>query len=82
MIIWRKEIGIDRRYTGWGQYAIRNGSRQDAANTYLEPVSNNSNVDVLINTQVTRVVQTGVSNGVPVVNGVEFAQNATGESLV
>lgn len=67
---------------GWGQYAIRNGSRQDAANTYLEPAANWDNLDVLINTQVTKVVKTGEEDGVPVINGVQFAQNSTSERIM
>ncbi|EIM83276.1 aryl-alcohol-oxidase from pleurotus Eryingii [Stereum hirsutum FP-91666 SS1] len=61
----------------WGQYAIRNGSRQDAANTYLEPASNWDNLDVLINTQVTKVFKIGEESGVPVIRGVQFALNST-----
>lgn len=67
---------------GWGQYAIRNGSRQDAANTYLEPASNWDNLDVLINTQVTKVLKIGEESGVPVIRGVQFALNSTSESVV
>lgn len=67
---------------GWGQYAIRNGSRQDAANTYLEPASNWDNLDVLINTQAIKVLHTGEEDGVPVINGVQFAQNSSSEHCV
>ncbi|KAH8983348.1 aryl alcohol oxidase [Lactarius akahatsu] len=34
------------------------------------------NLDVLINTQVTKVLQTGTRHGVPVLQGVQFAQSA------
>lgn len=77
------DVGVDVVLSGFGQYAIRNGSREDAANTYLEPAASSlQNLDVLINTQVTRVLQTSEDGGVPVFKGVQFAQSASSESFV
>ncbi|KAI9435471.1 aryl-alcohol-oxidase from pleurotus Eryingii [Lactarius indigo] len=39
---------------------------------------NRSNLDVLTNTQVTKVVQTGTRGGLPIFRGVQFAQSAYG----
>ncbi|KAL4264950.1 GMC oxidoreductase family protein [Pleurotus pulmonarius] len=62
---------------GWTQSAIANGTRQSAATAYLGPVLFRSNLDVLINTQVTRLIQTGRVGGKPDFRSVEFAQSAT-----
>ncbi|KAF7439948.1 hypothetical protein PC9H_000285 [Pleurotus ostreatus] len=62
---------------GWTQSAIANGTRQSAATAFLGPVLFRSNLDVLINTQVTRLIQTGRASGKPDFRSVEFAQSAT-----
>lgn len=63
---------------GWLQSTIGNGARSSSATAYLGPALQRNNVDVLINTQVTRLVQTGTSGAQPVFRGVEFAQTRTG----
>lgn len=45
-----------------------------AASAYLEPVFPRDNLDVLVNTQVTKIIKTGTQAGIPVMKGVEFAQ--------
>lgn len=63
-------------FLGWTQSTIANGTRQSSAVAYLGPVLFRSNLDVLINTQVTRLVQTGRVGGKPDFRSIEFAQNA------
>ena len=66
---------------GWNQFAIGGGRRTSAATAYLRPVLSRPNLDVLINTQVTKVLQTSTKKGVPVFRGVQFARSATGKYL-
>ncbi|KAH9170729.1 alcohol oxidase [Lactarius sanguifluus] len=63
---------------GLNQFAIGEGRRTSAATAYLRPALSRPNLDVLINTQVTKVLQTGARDGVPVLQGVQFAQSAAG----
>ncbi|EIM81860.1 aryl-alcohol oxidase-like protein [Stereum hirsutum FP-91666 SS1] len=62
----------------WSQNAIADGARSSSARDYIAPALSRSNLDVVVNTQVTKVVQTGTQDGLPVFQGVEFAQNASG----
>ncbi|EIM84128.1 aryl-alcohol-oxidase from pleurotus Eryingii [Stereum hirsutum FP-91666 SS1] len=61
----------------WSQTTISDGARSSSARDYIAPVLNRSNLDVVVNTQVTKIVQTGTLNGLPVFSGVEFAQSAS-----
>ncbi|KAI0053606.1 GMC oxidoreductase [Auriscalpium vulgare] len=64
---------------GYSLYAIGDGKRSSAAAAYLTPIlDQRQNLDILVNTRVTKVIQTGTSGGLPVFNGVQFAQSATG----
>ncbi|KAH8987297.1 aryl-alcohol-oxidase from pleurotus Eryingii, partial [Lactarius akahatsu] len=63
---------------GWTQYSIGGGQRSSASVSYLTPVLSRSNLDILINTQVTKVVRTGTQGGLPIFRGVEIAQSASG----
>ncbi|KAI9451435.1 aryl-alcohol-oxidase from pleurotus Eryingii [Lactarius psammicola] len=63
---------------GWTQFSIGHGYRSSASVSYLKPAFSRSNLDILINTQVTKVVQTGTRNGLPIFRGVQFAQSASG----
>ncbi|KAH9003688.1 aryl-alcohol-oxidase from pleurotus Eryingii [Lactarius hatsudake] len=56
---------------GLNQFAVGGGRRTSAATAYLRPALSRPNLDVLISTQDTR-------NGVPVFQGVQFAQSAAG----
>ncbi|KZT63569.1 GMC oxidoreductase [Daedalea quercina L-15889] len=63
---------------GWSQGAITTfGRRSSSATGYLEPVLDRPNLDVLIETQVTRLISYGEDSGVPSFTGVEMAQNST-----
>lgn len=57
---------------------IFEGARDGSARAYIEPALTRSNLDVLVNTLVTKVVQTGTENDLPVFRGVQFAQNNSG----
>ncbi|KAF9039539.1 alcohol oxidase [Hymenopellis radicata] len=53
--------------------SIGNGERSSSATAYLHPSLDRPNLDVLINAQVTKLVNTGVSDGLPSFHGVQFA---------
>jgi choline dehydrogenase-like flavoprotein len=53
------------------------GKRSSSATAYIEPALTRKNLDVLIQTQVTRLISTGTTLKGPSFNKVEFAQNAT-----
>ncbi|KAI0085566.1 aryl-alcohol-oxidase from pleurotus Eryingii [Irpex rosettiformis] len=59
---------------GWAQFSIANGERQSAALGYLDPILDRRNLDILVNTHVTQLIQTGTSSGKPVFRGVQFSQ--------
>ncbi|THH11293.1 hypothetical protein EW146_g8096 [Bondarzewia mesenterica] len=63
----------------WVPYTIQNGSRVSSATAYIEPALSRSNLDVLINTQVTKVIKTGTNDGVPIFRGVQFATSSSGK---
>lgn len=61
------------------QATVGNSVRSSSATAYLAPaLANRSNLDVLIHTQVTRLLQTGKNGSIPIFRGVEFAQGPTG----
>ncbi|KAI0282905.1 glucose-methanol-choline oxidoreductase [Russula brevipes] len=63
---------------GWTQYSVQNGTRVSAATAYLEPaLESRSNIDLLFNTQVTRLIRTGTKQGRPIFRGVQFAASAS-----
>lgn len=62
---------------GWSQYSISNGTRDSSATAYIAPaIAAYKNFDVLINAQVTKLLQTGTEDSLPVFKGVQFARNA------
>ncbi|KAH9003799.1 aryl-alcohol-oxidase from pleurotus Eryingii [Lactarius hatsudake] len=63
---------------GWTQFSIGDGQRSSATASYLTPVLCRPNLDVLVNTLATKVVQTGTHGGLPIFRGVEIAQSASG----
>ncbi|KAJ7924329.1 aryl alcohol oxidase [Mycena leptocephala] len=66
---------------GWLQSTIKGGQRSSAATSYLGPsFMSRPNLHVLVNSRVTRIIQTGVDNGKPAFRAVEFAQAETGPS--
>ncbi|KAI0320623.1 alcohol oxidase [Amylostereum chailletii] len=64
---------------GWTPFTISDGQRVSAYTAYLKPALSRRNLDVLVNTQVTKVVQTGTKSGLPVFKGVQFAQSSSGK---
>lgn len=56
------------------------GARVSASVAYLQPVLGRSNLDVLVDTTVTKLTQTGTEDGEPVLRGVQFAQSSSGRS--
>ncbi|KAH9020672.1 aryl-alcohol-oxidase from pleurotus Eryingii [Lactarius hengduanensis] len=63
---------------GWTQFSIGDGQRSSSTASYLTPVLCRPNLDVLVNTLATKVVQTGTQDGLPIFRGVEIAQSASG----
>ncbi|KAF8808842.1 aryl-alcohol oxidase-like protein [Phlegmacium glaucopus] len=62
---------------GWAQFTIGHGQRSGAAAAYIAPaLATHPNLDVLVNTVVTKVLQTDKRDGKPVFLGVEFAKSA------
>ncbi|KAI0077524.1 aryl-alcohol-oxidase from pleurotus Eryingii [Panus rudis PR-1116 ss-1] len=59
---------------GFMQSTIGGGERSSAATAYLEPVETRSNLDILINTRVTKLVKTGTSKSGPIFKAVEIGQ--------
>ncbi|KIJ36602.1 GMC oxidoreductase, partial [Sphaerobolus stellatus SS14] len=55
-----------------------NGRRSSSSTAYLQPILSRPNLDVLMQTQVTQLKQSGVSARKPVFNIVEFAQSRIG----
>jgi len=58
------------------QNTVGNGQRSDSSTAYLTPVLNRTNLDVLIQTTVTRLISTGKTNGKPAFKKVEFAADS------
>ncbi|KAI0730887.1 alcohol oxidase [Earliella scabrosa] len=63
----------------WTPFAIQDGARSSSARNYIEPALSRDNLDVVVNTQVTKVVKTSTQRGVPVVRGVQFASGPKGK---
>ncbi|OJT05516.1 Pyranose dehydrogenase 3, partial [Trametes pubescens] len=62
---------------GWMQGTFGGGARVSASTAYLQPVLSRSNLDVLVDTTVTKLIQTGAEDGEPVFRGVQFAQSSS-----
>ncbi|KAJ7692136.1 aryl-alcohol oxidase precursor [Mycena rosella] len=68
-----RPLGLD-----WQQSTINGGQRSSAATSYLGPsFMSRSNLHVLVNTQVTRIIQTEVDQGKPAFRAVEVTQSET-----
>ncbi|KAG6827853.1 hypothetical protein H0H92_010243 [Tricholoma furcatifolium] len=65
---------------GWTQSTIDLGVRSSSATSYLAPqFASRPNLDVLTNSRVTRLLQTGTDDdGLPLFTGVEFADDLSG----
>ncbi|KLO19171.1 aryl-alcohol-oxidase from pleurotus Eryingii [Schizopora paradoxa] len=66
---------------GAPQSTVGGGQRSSSATAYLEPILTRKNVDVLIQTTVTRLITTGSSEGKPVFSKVEMATNSTSKRV-
>ncbi|KAJ7898014.1 aryl-alcohol oxidase [Mycena olivaceomarginata] len=68
---------------GWLQSTINGGQRSSAATSYLGPsFMSRPNLHVLVNSRVTRLIQTGVDKGKPAFRAVEFTGNETGPRTI
>ncbi|KAI0720530.1 alcohol oxidase [Cerioporus squamosus] len=65
---------------GWSQSTIQNGHRVSSATSYLAAAFNRSNLDIVVNTHVTKILPVGSNGDKPVMRGVQFAQSADGPS--
>ncbi|KAG6807805.1 hypothetical protein H0H92_006363, partial [Tricholoma furcatifolium] len=66
---------------GWMQLTIDKGRRSSSATSYLAPqFLNRSNLDVVVNSRVTRVMQNGTLGGRPAFQTVEVTYNSTATS--
>ncbi|KAF7351661.1 Choline dehydrogenase, mitochondrial [Mycena sanguinolenta] len=64
---------------GWPQQTIGGPARSSGATSYLAPqFLNRSNLHVLTNTMVTKLVQTGTDKGKPAFRSVQYTQSRTG----
>ncbi|KAF9475243.1 aryl-alcohol-oxidase from pleurotus Eryingii [Pholiota conissans] len=61
----------------WIQSTSGGGSRSSSATAYLHPILSHPNLDVLVETQVTRLINIAEKGGKPDLREVEFAKNAT-----
>lgn len=59
---------------GWTQASIGGGERCSAATAYL---TGQPNIDILVQTTATRLIQKGTKNGKPYFTGVEFAATSS-----
>ncbi|KAN0111251.1 pyranose dehydrogenase 3 [Russula decolorans] len=66
---------------GWQQATIGRGTRSSSATAYLAPALRRPKLDVLINAQVTKLVQSGTRNGNPCFHTVEFAAKEGGKYI-
>ncbi|KAI0063373.1 alcohol oxidase [Artomyces pyxidatus] len=62
----------------WSQFSVGGGIRYSSYVAYIQPILSRPNLDILVNTQVTKVIKTGTVRGVPIFTGVQFATSAAG----
>ncbi|OJT02279.1 Pyranose dehydrogenase 1 [Trametes pubescens] len=62
---------------GWSSGTFGGGARVSASVAYLQPVLGRRNLDILVNTTVTKLIQTGTKDGQPVFRRVLFAQSGS-----
>ncbi|KAI0720536.1 alcohol oxidase [Cerioporus squamosus] len=63
---------------GWTQSTIQNGVRVTSATSYLAHAWNRSNLDVIVNTRVTKILPLGYESGKLVMRRITIAQTADG----
>ncbi|EIW53711.1 alcohol oxidase [Trametes versicolor FP-101664 SS1] len=67
---------------GWSPGTFGGGARVSASVAYLQPVLGRRNMDVLVNTTVTKLIHTGTEYGQPVFREVQFAQSSSAPIFV
>ncbi|KAI0642211.1 alcohol oxidase [Trametes meyenii] len=70
-------LGVARVQCSYG-----GGIRSNAGTSYIEPTLSRRNLDVLIQTQVTKLLKTGSEGNTPVFRGVQFAQSSSAPKYV
>ncbi|KAA1471967.1 aryl-alcohol-oxidase from pleurotus Eryingii [Dentipellis sp. KUC8613] len=58
---------------GYTQSTVLKGERASSSTAYLNPVFKRTNLDVLVNAQVTKLYTTGIKDKLPLFLGVEYA---------
>ena len=71
----------DCAHVGWTQSTIGNSHRASSATQFLQPAAVRPNLDVLIHSTVTKLIQTGILDGKPEFKNVKFATAVNGSSL-
>ncbi|KAG6904816.1 hypothetical protein DXG01_006977 [Tephrocybe rancida] len=67
---------------GYVQMTVDRGRRSSSATSYLAPqFLKRPNLDVVVSTYATRIIQTGTSKGLPAFHAVEVAHNSTGPRI-
>ncbi|KAF9256773.1 aryl-alcohol oxidase-like protein [Marasmius fiardii PR-910] len=67
--------------SAWAQSTTGGGERNSAATAYLDPALHRTNLDVLINTRVTKILSSYSNEGKPVMNVVQLASDANGPQV-
>ncbi|KAJ8689751.1 hypothetical protein PTI98_012620 [Pleurotus ostreatus] len=67
--------GGDVLGVGWTIQSIGNGQRSSSATSYLKPAQSRPNLEIMVNAQVTKLVQTGTTKGRPAFRCVQFTQH-------
>ncbi|KAF8896765.1 GMC oxidoreductase-domain-containing protein [Gymnopilus junonius] len=67
---------------GWIQYTAGGGIRSSSSTAYLQPALKRINLDVLINTQVTKLRNIAETKKMPDLREVEFAQSQKGRGYM
>ncbi len=60
------------------QSSVGGGERSSAATAYLYPVIDRDNLDVLVNTRVTKLIETGGKKSKPEIRAVQLQQTNDG----
>ncbi|KAJ7665039.1 alcohol oxidase [Mycena polygramma] len=70
----------DQIGTTWAKVLVSNGERVSSANSYVQPgLQQHQNLDVVLHSQVTKIIQTGVAvNNTPIFRGVQISMSAAG----
>lgn len=66
--------------TAFMQSSVGGGERSTAATAYLHPVDSRKNLDILLNSQVTKILPTNNRGGQPSLRTVQFSQGPTSKS--